>query len=414
MAAGSADAGPVPPPRVTHGDDLGAVEATPGGAAGGATPGRAPIEATPAGAAVGATSGGAAGAVSWVYRQGEAVWVYRGPENAAPEDSAAQVARLLAAIRAEPPAGDLAARSAVPAAGSGFRWTWLLVGALTGLFVGVVLTYFLTRPVVRVDPTSLLGFGGVLVGLVGLRTSPLPRGDPARQIAAAFLVGLLIYTSAWFLIGDPALDALRPATVGVLAPLSHAVSLACVIVGIKWLYDALDTTIVDELGPFGTIFTGTIASTLAVVLYLRGTGQALASTDLDALVTTIVALLVSATAIALIGPLLVGRSARRLSRAALLVLCILLAITVVQFVADLTGSVTGALYGGTPNPTGVYQALAESTQGWLVLSLYELVVYLWGLAALVLPLGGPLVEPRAAVPAVEADVTVGDLILRWK
>jgi len=312
------------------------------------------------------------------------------------------------------PGPDAAATGAAPASGPGFRWTWLLVGALSGLFVGVVLTYFLTRPVGAVDPTSLIAIGGVLMGVVGLRTSPLPRRDPSHRLGVAFLVGLGVYALIWLSIGDPALEGLRPTTINVLAPLSHVLSLAWVIVGVKWLYDALGTTIAEELGPFGTVFTGTVASTLAILFFLRGTGQALAGADLDTLVTTIAALIVSAMAAGLIGPLLLGRQAQRMSRPMILALCALLAITVVQFIADLTGSVTGALSGAAQNPAAAYQALGQSPRGWLLLGVYQMVVYLWGLAVLILPLGGPTVQPRPPTPAVEADVTVGDLILRWK
>jgi DMSO reductase anchor subunit len=162
------------------------------------------------------------------------------------------------------------------------------------------------------------------------------------------------------------------------------------------------------------VFTGTVASTLAILFFLRGAGQALAGADLDTLVTTIAALIVSAMAAGLIGPLLLGRQAQRMSRPMILALCALLAITVVQFIADLTGSVTGALSGAAQNPAAAYQALEQSPRGWLLLGVYQMVVYLWGLAVLILPLGGPTVQPRPPTPAVEADVTVGDLILRWK
>jgi hypothetical protein len=415
--AASGDGPPPTPPPLAHGHTLPTAGPTPAGDASGDGPRPAPLPPAAYGddlAAVEATPPGAAGEVSWVYRQGDAVWVYRGPGNAAPEAAAAQVARLLAAIRATPPVGDAAASSAAPAASPGFRWTWLLVGALSGLFVGVVLTYFLTRPVGSVDPTSLIGFGGVLLGAVGLRTSPLPRGDPSRRIAVAFLVGLGVYTLIWFSIGDPALEGLQPTTINILAPLSHVLSLAWVILGVKWLYDALGTTIAEELGPFGTVFTGMIASTLALLFFLRGAGQALAGADLDTLVTTVVALIVSAITAALIGPLLLGRQARRLSRPMILALCALLAITAVQFFADLAGSVTGALSGAAQDPAAAYQALEQSPRGWVLLGVYQVVVYLWGLAILILALGGPPVQPRPAAPAVEADVTVGDLILRWK
>jgi|SRR5579884_1383751 len=397
---------PEPPRSHERADD----QAANGPAAEPASPWLAPGESG-ATSRRGLSRGEAAQQVSWVYRQGDEVWVYRWRGSAAADRAAAEVARLRAAIGvALPPA---AQDGASPPAAS-FRWTWLLIGVLTGLLLGALLVYFLTLGAAGgAEPTSLVGGAGVVLGLVRFGARPAPRPALARRVAAAFWAGLTIYVLGWALLGDPALVALDLPIAGVLATLSQLASLLCVLVGVKWLYDALGTTIVAEAGPFLTVFSGTVGAAIAILLFLRGTGQVLAGTDLDSLTFTIATLVASVASLILIAALLLGRQARRLTRPTIWALLALLFVTVVQFLADLSASVTIALYGATQSAVDVERVVAGDPRVLTLVVVYVLVVYTWGLAVLVTLLGGSLVRPPAARSA-DVHARLGDLTLRWR
>src|SRR5579884_3333602 len=364
---------PEPPRSHERADD----QAANGPAAEPASPWLAPGESG-ATSRRGLSRGEAAQQVSWVYRQGDEVWVYRWRGSAAADRAAAEVARLRAAIGvALPPA---AQDGASPPAAS-FRWTWLLIGVLTGLLLGALLVYFLTLGAAGgAEPTSLVGGAGVVLGLVRFGARPAPRPALARRVAAAFWAGLTIYVLGWALLGDPALVALDLPIAGVLATLSQLASLLCVLVGVKWLYDALGTTIVAEAGPFLTVFSGTVGAAIAILLFLRGTGQVLAGTDLDSLTFTIATLVASVASLIL---------------------------------ADLSASVTIALYGATQSAVDVERVVAGDPRVLTLVVVYVLVVYTWGLAVLVTLLGGSLVRPPAARSA-DVHARLGDLTLRWR
>ncbi len=352
--------------------------------------------------------------VSWVYRQGDEVWVYRWRGSAAADGAAEEVARLRAAIEAAPPPGAEPDRRDAPGAIAGSRWTWLLIGVLTGLVLGVLLTYLFALPSAGgAEPTSLVGVAGAIVGMVGFGVPRVPRPAFTRRVSGAFLAGLTIYMVGWVAVGDPALSTLHGPIVVLLAPLTQLAGLLCIVMGVKWLYDALGTTIVAEVAPFMTVFSGTVAAAIAILLFLRGTGQALAGSDLDSLTFTIAALVASTASLILIVALLLGRQAQWLTRPTIWSLLALLFVTVVQFLADFGASVTIALYGATQNTADLPTIVANDPRVLALVVVYVLVVYAWGLAVLLTLLGGSLVRPRAT-PSPAGDVRLGDLTLRWR
>jgi hypothetical protein len=354
--------------------------------------------------------GGGTQQVSWVYRRGDEVWVYRWQGDGAPDVAADTSARLREMIEAskaplaEPPL--LAIRPT-------FRWSWILLGVLTGFLLGVLFTEVL-RPLMggRIHPMSMVGFGGVLLGIVSTGELPPRWPWPLRRTALVLWVGLVVFTGTWFTVGLPAVggDAARFVTFASL--LSHTVGLICMLLAVTWVYQALDTTIVPEAAPLIGVFTGTLSVSVAILLFLHGSGQPLASADLDLLVVTILALAVCAANFTLIGGLLLGGQVRRLAPALGWTLGALLLVAVVQFVIDFTGSVTVALFSTHRTFLELYAVLAQDARLVFIAVVDTLVVYVWAMAILLLPLGRSLVRRRDA-PAADVQTRVDELALHW-
>jgi hypothetical protein len=183
--------------------------------------------------------------------------------------------------------------------------------------------------------------------------------------------------------------------------------------GVMKLYPALGTTVMEEIGGFATIFTGTITATVAVTIFLRGTARVIQN-ELHTLVLTVVLLIVSTTVMTLIGPLVLGKQAKRLPHSMDTALSVMLCVTIVQFVVDLAASVSLSLW-GKESLEQMYRAqLADINAVSIINVLSTLVAYGWGLSVLLIEVGRPLMAERPTSPRVDTEVTIEDLVLRWK
>jgi len=117
---------------------------------------------------------------------------------------------------------------------------------------------------------------------------------------------------------------------------------------------------------------------------------------------------------ALVAPLVLGKQAKRLPYSMDTALSVMLCVTIVQFVADFASSVTLSLW-GKESLEQMYRAQLADINAVSILNLLStLVAYGWGLSVLLIEVGRPLVAERAASPRVDTEVTIEDLVLRWK
>ena len=95
-------------------------------------------------------------------------------------------------------------------------------------------------------------------------------------------------------------------------------------------------------------------------------------------------------------------------------LSVMLCVTVGQFVADFAASVCISLW-GKESLEQLYSAQLADINTTSVLNLLStLVAYGWGLSVLLIEVGRPLVAEKPASPRVDTEITIEDLVLRWK
>jgi len=349
-----------------------------------------------------------------VYRRGADVWIYRREGAASLEGTATQVARLLDEIRAVPPAGDKPdVTTAAPAPASGALSRSFLIGLLTGVLLAVLLVIVFNW-LFAGSLQSMLGFTGATLGILSIRGAPVPKDSTARQVAWWFCVGLAIYSlSAFATEMLVQYDFSLFSTAEIISSLGTLLGLFCIMIGVMKLYPALGTTVMDELGGFATIFTGTITVTVAVTIFLRGTARVIAN-ELHTLVLTVLLLIVSTIIMALVGPLVLGKQAKRLPGSMDTALSVMLCVTIVQFVVDFASSVALSLW-GKESLEQMYRAQLADINAVSILNLLStLVAYGWGLSVLLIEVGRPLVAEKPASPRVDTEITIEDLVLRWK